>query len=162
MGKRSLLILAGALVLAVVVVLRFAGKDAKAVESAGTSPRPVAVALATRGPIVNSLSLSGAFRPYQQVDVHAKVAGFIQKIFVDVGDHVRAGQVLEVPELSAQVAGARADLRRDQDAIRQRLRIRAAVRTAQIASLRHFPNDKHGTDIEVPRLEGFDSRARRR
>jgi RND family efflux transporter MFP subunit len=56
------------------------------------------------------------------VDVHAKVAGYIQKIYVDVGDQVKAGQVLailEVPELSAQVAGAKADLRRDQDAIRR-------------------------------------------
>lgn len=122
MRRRSVLLLAGVVVLFVVVILRFAGKDAKAVESAGASLRPVAVALVTRGPVVNSLTLSGTFRPYQQVDVHAKVAGFIQKIFVDVGDHVKTGQVLailEVPELSAQVAGAKADLRRDQDAVRR-------------------------------------------
>ena len=71
---------------------------------------------------MNSLTLSGAFRPYQQVDVHAKVAGFIRKIYVDVGDHVKAGQVLavlEVPELSAQVAGAKADIQRYQDAVRR-------------------------------------------
>jgi RND family efflux transporter MFP subunit len=56
------------------------------------------------------------------VDVHAKVAGFIRKIYVDVGDHVKAGQVLailEVPELSAQVAGAKADIQRYQDAVRR-------------------------------------------
>ena len=38
------------------------------------------------------------------------MAGYIRQIFVDVGDKVKAGQVLavlEVPELSAQVAGAR-------------------------------------------------------
>ena len=84
--------------------------------------RPVAVALVTRRPVVNSLTLSGAFRPYQQVDVHAKVAGFIRKIYVDVGDHVKTGQVLailEVPELSAQVAGAKADIQRYQDAVRR-------------------------------------------
>ena len=49
MRRRSVLLLAGVFVLFVVVILRFAGKDAKAVESAGASLRPVAVALVTRG-----------------------------------------------------------------------------------------------------------------
>ncbi len=80
----------------------------------------VAVAIATRGPLSNTLTLSGSFRPYQQVDVHAKVAGYIRTIYVDVGDQVKAGQVLailEVPELNAEVAGAKADIQRDRDAI---------------------------------------------
>src|SRR5277367_4654783 len=122
MRRRSALILVGVLVIAVLGILRFFGKSEKAGASAEASLRPVAVALVTRRPVVNSLTLSGAFRPYQQVDVHAKVAGFIRKIYVDVGDHVQAGQVLailEVPELSAQVAGAKADIQRYQDAIRR-------------------------------------------
>jgi len=122
MRRRSTLILVGVLVIAVLGILRFFGKSAKAGASAEPSLRPVAVALVTRRPVVNSLTLSGAFRPYQQVDVHAKVAGFIRKIYVDVGDHVKAGQVLailEVPELSAQVAGAKAEIQRYQDAIRR-------------------------------------------
>src|SRR5208337_903089 len=122
MRRRSTFILVGVLVIAVLGILRFFGKSAKAGASAEPSLRPVAVALVTRRPVVNSLTLSGAFRPYQQVDVHAKVAGFIRKIYVDVGDHVKAGQglaVLEVPELSAQVAGAKADIQRYQDAVRR-------------------------------------------
>ena len=58
----------------------------------------------------------------KQVDVHAKVAGYIHQIFVDVGDKVRAGQVLailEVPELNAQVMAPEADIRRSEDAIRR-------------------------------------------
>jgi RND family efflux transporter MFP subunit len=122
MHKRSILILAGVLVLALLIILRFSGKNAKAGASPTSSLQPVAVALVKRAAIANSLSLSGAFRPYQEVDVHAKVAGYIRQIYVDVGDHVKAGQVLailEVPELNAQVAGARADIRRDKDAIRR-------------------------------------------
>ena len=122
MRRRSALILVGVLVIALLGILRFFGKSEKAGASAEPSLRPVAVALVTRRPVVNSLTLSGAFRPYQQVDVHAKVAGFIRKIYVDVGDHVKAGQVLailEVPELSAQVAGAKADIQRYQDAVRR-------------------------------------------
>ena len=64
--------------------------------------------------------MSGAFRPYQEVDVHAKVAGYIRHIYVDVGDKVKEKQtlaILEVPELNAQVAGANADIRRSEDAI---------------------------------------------
>jgi len=122
MHKRFIVLLAGVLALGGLVVVRFSGKNAKAGASASSSLQTVAVAPVSRAAIANSLSLSGAFRPYQQVDVHAKVAGYIRRIFVDVGDHVQAGQVLailEVPELNAQVAGARADIRRDKDAIRR-------------------------------------------
>jgi len=51
------------------------------------------------------------FVPYQEVDVHAKVAGYLKKIYVDVGDRVNQGQllgVLEVPELNADVDQATA------------------------------------------------------
>jgi len=86
------------------------------------SVRTVAVALVERGPLVNSVDLSGEFRAFQQIDVHAKVAGYIRKIYVDVGDQVKEGQVLavlEVPERNAEVTGAKADIRRSQDAIRR-------------------------------------------
>ena len=94
--------------------------QAKADQREESALRPVAVALVTRVPLVNTLTLSGAFRPYQEVDVHAKVAGYIRQIFVDVGDKVKKDQVLailEVPELSAQVAGAKASIGLSQNAI---------------------------------------------
>ena len=120
MRKRPVLLAIGILVLAFVVILRFWGRSARA-ETGGEQPlRSVAVVLAERGPLVNSVTLSGEFRAFQQIDVHAKVAGYIQKIYVDVGDQVKAGQILailEVPELSAEVMGARADIRRSEDAI---------------------------------------------
>jgi len=103
-----------------VILLRAPGKKAKAEQREEPSLRPVAVALVKRGALVNTLTLSGAFRPYQEVDVHAKVAGYIRQIFVDVGDKVQKDQVLailEVPELSAQVAGAKAAIGLSQNAI---------------------------------------------
>jgi RND family efflux transporter MFP subunit len=105
----------------VVLVLRFSGKSANA-EKSEASLRPVAVALARESPISDMITLSGEFRPFQEVDVHAKVAGYIRKIYVDVGDHVKTGQtlaILEVPELDAQLQGAEAAIRRSQDAIRR-------------------------------------------
>jgi RND family efflux transporter MFP subunit len=121
-GKRSALILVGAAVLALIVILRLWGKDARADKGEETSPRPVAVALAELTPISDTVALSGEFRPFQEVDVHAKVAGYIRKIYVDVGDHVKTGQtlaILEVPELDAQLQGAEAAIRRNKDAIRR-------------------------------------------
>ncbi len=121
MSKRSTLILVGALAIGVVLVLRFLGKSANA-EKSEASLRPVAVALARESPISDMITLSGEFRPFQEVDVHAKVAGYIRRIYVDVGDHVKTGQtlaILEVPELDAQLQGAEAAIRRSQDAIRR-------------------------------------------
>jgi RND family efflux transporter MFP subunit len=121
MSKRSTLILVGALAIGVVLVLRFSGKSANA-EKSEASLRPVAVALARESPISDMITLSGEFRPFQEVDVHAKVAGYIRRIYVDIGDHVKTGQtlaILEVPELDAQLQGAEAAIRRSQDAIRR-------------------------------------------
>ncbi len=108
--------------LLVVVFFRLSAKSARADQPQVTTLRPVAVALVTRGSVENSITLSGAFRPYQVVDIHAKVAGYIRQISVDVGDKVKEGQVLatlEVPELSAQILGAEATIKRSQDSIRR-------------------------------------------
>jgi RND family efflux transporter MFP subunit len=64
------------------------------------------IAAAQRGNISRVLSLAGQFQPYQAVDVHPKVSGYMKKINVDIGDIIRQGQtlaVLEVPELKAQL-----------------------------------------------------------
>jgi len=64
------------------------------------------VAVAQRGVISHVLTLAGQFQPYQVVDVHPKVSGYMRKINVDIGDIVREGQTLatlEVPELRAQL-----------------------------------------------------------
>jgi RND family efflux transporter MFP subunit len=82
---------------------------------------PVAgVAKVERHRLSSSLTLAGEFKAFQDVDVHAKVAGYIRKIYVDVGDHVKEGQtlaVLEVPELAAQLTGADAAARGAQQQI---------------------------------------------
>jgi RND family efflux transporter MFP subunit len=122
MRKRSSLLLVGMTAIALVVIVRFSGKNARAERDDQAVLRPVAVALAEPASISNTVTLSGEFRPFQEVDVHAKVAGYIRKIYVDVGDHVKTGQtlaVLEVPELDAQLQGAEATIRRSKDAVRR-------------------------------------------
>lgn len=86
----------------------------------GRSVPRAAIALVKRGTISNTLSVAGEFIPFQEVELHAKVAGYIKKINVDIGDRVHKGEVLailEVPELAAQVQGADAGVRHSQDEI---------------------------------------------
>jgi RND family efflux transporter MFP subunit len=66
------------------------------------------------------LTVAGEFQPYQEVELHAKVSGYIRRINVDIGDRVKNGQViatLEVPELNAQVAASQAQIRHSQSEI---------------------------------------------
>src|SRR5262249_26392815 len=70
----------------------------------------------------SSMTLAGNFKAFQEVDVHAKVAGFIRTIYVDVGSHVKEGQVLavlEVPELAAELAGSDAAVRRAKEEVKR-------------------------------------------
>lgn len=81
-----------------------------------------AVAPVTRQTIATSLSIAGQFIPYQNVELHAKVAGYIRTINVDIGDHVHTGQVLavlEIPELVAQVDEAQAAVHHAEEEIQR-------------------------------------------
>ena len=81
-----------------------------------------AVAPVKRETIATTLSIAGQFMPYQNVELHAKVAGYIKHIYVDIGDHVHEGQVLavlEIPELVAQVDEARAAMHHAEEEIQR-------------------------------------------
>ena len=120
MRKRIALILAAGLALPLLA-------GVIACNSRGSSPQAVAaeipsatVAAVKQGSIVHTLNLAGQFQPYQVIDVHAKVSGYIRHIYVDIGDKVRQGQVLavlEVPELSAQLKGTVAEVASRKDEI---------------------------------------------
>lgn len=126
-SKRKLMI-AGFVALAALLVwgiLRYSRTEADDGREADTASgiQPVAaVVKVERRTLSAPLTLAGAFKPFQDVDVHAKVAGYIKTIYVDVGSHVKEGQtlaVLEVPELQAQLAGTEASVRRAKEEIRR-------------------------------------------
>ena len=118
MRKRSSSILAAGMIfpaLAVIVACDFKSQHPGA-NAAETSTAKVATAM--RGDIAHTLSLAGQFQPYQVVDVHPKVTGFMVKINVDIGDRVRKGEtlaILEVPELNAQLKGTVFEVERAKD-----------------------------------------------
>src|ERR1035437_572214 len=118
MRKRTSWMLAAGMTLPVLAGI-VACKNTNQHSSASTAEIPSAkVAAAMRGNIAHTLSLAGQFQPYQVVDVHPKVTGFMVKINVDIGDRVHKGQtlaVLEVPELNAQLKGTVFEVERAKD-----------------------------------------------
>ena len=80
------------------------------------APQQVPVVAATRAvrmDLRNDATLTAELQPYYEVDVMAKEAGYIRHMLVDIGDHVKAGQllgVLEIPELGDDLQRAKADV----------------------------------------------------
>ncbi len=71
----------------------------------------VPVAKVSRTRMASDIVLTGEFEPFQQVDVLAKVAGYVRKISVDIGDRVDEGQtlaLLEIPEMDDDLTRAAA------------------------------------------------------
>ena len=61
--------------------------------------------------VERKLKLPGELLPYQSVDLHARVTGFVERVEVDVGSAVKRGQrliTLSAPEMTAQLAEAEA------------------------------------------------------
>jgi RND family efflux transporter MFP subunit len=93
----------------------------------------VAVVKVARGDLSQTLTLASEFHPFQEIDVHAKVAGYLKRIYVDVGDRVKEGQllaVLETPELQDEIVQDEAASRRSQEEIN---RAQADVERAESA-----------------------------
>lgn len=82
----------------------------------------VAVTKVVRADLSQTLRIAAEFRPFQEIDVHAKVAGFVKHIYVDVGDRVKTGQtlaVLEVPELQDELNQVAAAMRQSEQQVDQ-------------------------------------------
>jgi RND family efflux transporter MFP subunit len=73
----------------------------------------VAVVKAARANLSSDLVLTAEFEPFQEIDVMAKVSGYIKEINVDIGDRVKEGQLLatlEVPEMQDDLTRAAASI----------------------------------------------------
>ena len=99
----------------------------------------VPAAKVTRAELSNDLSLTGEFQPYQEVDLMAKVSGYLKSIRVDIGDQVREGQALatlEIPEMEDDMTRAAAAVQAaDADVATARDDLRRATSSHEIAHL---------------------------
>ncbi|MFT3827503.1 MAG: efflux RND transporter periplasmic adaptor subunit [Chitinophagaceae bacterium] len=60
-------------------------------------------------PLSSYVKLPGQLRPFEEVNIYAKVNGFVKQVMVDRGSTIRKGQVLmtlEAPEIASQVQAA--------------------------------------------------------
>jgi RND family efflux transporter MFP subunit len=87
-----------------------------------TAPaQTVEVTRVTRQDLSRGVTLTAEFKPYQEVEIHAKVAGYVKQIDVDVGDHVKTGDIiatLEIPEIEDQLKQADAAILTAQEEVK--------------------------------------------
>jgi RND family efflux transporter MFP subunit len=82
--------------------------DANTVEN---TPPAVNVVTVQYGPPTHIITLPGETRAWYESTIYARVSGYLAKWNVDIGDHVKAGQVLatiDTPELDHQLMAAQA------------------------------------------------------
>ena len=92
------------------------GKKAEASSQAVT----VGVTKVVKQTLNRQITLSSELVPFQEIDVYAKESGYVQKLDVDYGTHVKAGQViatLEIPELEAQLQEDQAEIKNAQNQV---------------------------------------------
>jgi RND family efflux transporter MFP subunit len=99
----------------------------------------VAVVKVERRNIASHLEISSEFLPFQEIEVYAKVSGYVQKLDVDWGTRVKKGQllaVLEIPELQQQLQQDEAAVHRsEQDLSRTGEELNRAQSSYKVAHL---------------------------
>src|ERR1019366_4184714 len=86
------------------------------------TPPLVNAAVVKRAAASTQLLLPGNITPVTEAYIYARAAGYLKQRYVDIGDHVQAGQKLadiEAPDLDQQVSQARAALAQAQGQLGQ-------------------------------------------
>ena len=167
--RASALILAGLLAGALVVVPSCSRPGQGAPESAASAPTAPVVKV-SRQDLTNKLEIASEFRPYQEIEVHAKESGYVKQLSIDWGTHVKTGQlmaVLEIPELEEQIDHDKAaEQRSEQDVARAKeelARDRAAYQVAHLTYSRMDGVQKTNPGLvaqeEVDVAQGKDEQA---
>lgn len=85
-----------------------------------------------RAPPTSELAVPGTTLPYTEAHIYARASGYVTRRLVDIGDRVRAGQLLatiDAPDLDRQVAQAQAALQQSEASLGQ---LRAQQHLAQV------------------------------
>jgi RND family efflux transporter MFP subunit len=83
-------------------------------------------------PVSRTIDLQGEFQPYLSVALHAKIAGYVERVLVDRGSVVHQGDLLvelSAPEIKARIAEAESKV---QSAQADRVQAEAQLAAAQI------------------------------
>ena len=143
MKRRKLQILLGLLILTA-----FGAGCGSSANQKTAAPPSVAVVKVSRGDLADNLEIASEFEPFQEIDVYAKVSGYIQSLDVDWGTHVKQGQlmaVLEIPELEEQLQQDEAAVKQSQQNLEG---TQAALKSAQSAyDIAHLTYTRY-TDVQ--------------
>ncbi|MFI4869005.1 MAG: efflux RND transporter periplasmic adaptor subunit [Steroidobacterales bacterium] len=86
---------------------------ARETRAAATAAPTVDVVVVHNTAAAGTLTLPGETAAWYESIIYARVSGYVAKWYVDIGDHVKAGQLLatiDTPELDAELAAAQAKL----------------------------------------------------
>lgn len=106
--RKKFWIIGGAALLIVVLVIGLV-----AAKNSGTKIEPSKIAKVEKGDLAKSVVATGKIEPITKVEIKSKASGIVKKLYVEAGDHVKAGQVLaelDREEIEANVRGSEAQL----------------------------------------------------
>jgi RND family efflux transporter MFP subunit len=158
----------GIKVLVVVVVVALGAGGIVAERHLAASPSPVNSTKANSPPrvevvrprrvtVAQRLQTNATLEAFEEADLFAKVSGYLSDVRVDIGDHVKAGQVLaviDVPEMEKELAEAKAQLeskksslvsaRRQLDHHKANITLQEALlrRREELGAAGHFISDR--------------------
>jgi len=119
-GPRTLLSCAvAAIVVALAILSSCSEKGNEPVQASGPTAT-VGVTKVVKKSLGRQITLSSELVPFQEIDVYAKESGYVNKLLVDYGTHVKAGQlmaILEIPELEAQLQEDQAEIKNAADQV---------------------------------------------
>src|SRR3979411_615997 len=154
-GIKALLALVGISVMGIVAERYLAASPSK-LAKVDSRPR-VEVEHPRRVTVVQRLQTNATLEAFEGTNLFAKISGYLSDVRVDIGDHVKAGQVLAViddPEMEQELAEAKAQLeskrsslesaRRQLDHYKANITLQDALlrRREELGAAGHFISDR--------------------
>src|SRR3979490_995856 len=119
-GIKVLLVVAGVGAAGIVADWQLGGPPSPVNSTKADNPPGVEVVLPRRATVAQRLQTNASLEAFEEADLFAKVSGYLSDVRVDIGDHVKAGQVLAVinnPEMEQELAEAKAQLESKQSSL---------------------------------------------
>lgn len=123
------------------VVCLLAAGGLMAARSGGKKIDPTKLGKVERGDLAKSVVATGKVEPITKVEIKSKASGIVKKLYIEAGDHVKAGQILadlDRVEMLAQVRQSEAQLESSE----------ATLRSAE-ADLSRSKVDAEGVDVPM-------------
>src|SRR5712675_799988 len=119
-GIKVLLVAVGVGAVGIIAEWRLAASPSPVNSTKADNPPRVEVVRPRRATVARRLQTNATLEAFEEADLFAKVTGYLSDVRVDIGDHVKAGQVLaviDIPEMEQELAEAKAQLKSKQSSL---------------------------------------------